>query len=75
MGSPIWDYPKDVSSDYLKQINSEVKREVVDKATKMITRRYVKIHRDNHYWDCEAEVTAAALMLGLLKSNNIEDEP
>lgn len=74
MGSPVWEYPRDVSPEYLKQINSEVKREVVDKATKTITRRYMKLHRDNHYWDCEAEVTAAALMLGLLKTTNIEDE-
>lgn len=68
-GSPIWEYPKDVPPEYLKQINSEVKREMVDKVTKAITWRYVKIRPDNHMWDTEAMTTAAALMLGLLKDN------
>ena len=68
-GSPIWEYPKDVPHEYLKQINSEIKREMVDKTTKQITHRYVKLHRDNHMWDTEAMTTAAALMVGLLKEH------
>lgn len=68
-GSPVWEYPKDVPPEYLKQINSEVKREMVDKATKAITHRYVKLRHDNHMWDTEAMTTAAALMLGLLKDH------
>lgn len=68
-GSPVWEYPKDVSPEYIKQINSEIKREVVDKGTKTITHRYVKLRADNHMWDTEAMTTAAALMLGLLKDH------
>jgi len=74
MGSPVWEYGLDTPKDYLKQIVAEAKREVVDKFTKTIQRRYVRIHRDNHMGDCEAMVTAVALMLGLLRETVVDAE-
>jgi hypothetical protein len=67
VGAPFWEYPRDIGPFYLKQLNSEVKRDVVNKATKQITRRYVKTRRDNHIWDCEAMQVCAAMMTGVLR--------
>ena len=71
LGAPHWEFPHDVSDagaeGYLSQINSEVKRDTVDKATKQVKMRYVKVRTHNHLWDCEAMQVAAAMMVGLLK--------
>jgi phage terminase large subunit GpA-like protein len=67
-GSPIWEFPKDVSPEYLAQLNSEMKRETLDKRTKKMALRWLKIgSRANHLWDCEAMQVAVAAMFRLLK--------
>ena len=63
-----WEVPQDASEDYVHQIDSEVKREVINKATGQVHKRYVKIKKDNHLWDCEAMQVAAAMMVGALRS-------
>lgn len=66
-GAP-WETPDDVSTDYVHQIASEVKKEVVNKVTKGIGQRWVRIRKDNHLWDCEAMATVVALIKGLVGS-------
>lgn len=61
-----WMLPKDIGDEYLSQINSEVKRDVVNKKTGEIKQLYVKL-KANHLWDCEAMQVAAALMMRLLR--------
>ena len=64
-GPPHWEFGEDVSEAYLFQLNSEVKREVVDKKTKRPVMRWVSF-RDNHLWDCEAMQVTAAMLMGVL---------
>jgi len=66
-GPDVWAFPSDVGPEYMKQIVSEVKRDVVDKATKAITQRYVPLYRDNHAWDCEAMQVVAASITHILR--------
>ena len=61
-----WDIPDDISPEYLKQIDSEEKREIISPKTKMVELRYVRIHKANHLWDCEAMQMAAAAMMNLV---------
>ncbi len=61
-----WGIPDDVSQEWLKQIDSEAKREVTNAKTKQVDYRWVKVRRDNHGWDVEAEQIVAALMLKLI---------
>ena len=61
-----WEIPDDCSSEYLKQIDSETKREIANSKTKQIEYRWVKTRRDNHAWDVEAEQIVAALMVGII---------
>ena len=61
-----WEIPDDVSQEYLKQIDSESKREVTNSKTKQVDFRWVKVRRDNHAWDCEAMQIVAALMLRII---------
>ena len=65
-GAPYWEFPMDVSQDWMKQMNSEVKREKVHKETKKLTLQWVKL-RANHLWDCEAMQVAVAMMINVLK--------
>ena len=75
-GSPIWEFPRDVSSEYLAQLNSEMKRETLDKRTKRMVLRWLQIgSRANHLWDCEAMQVAVATMLKLLRSETPVDDP
>jgi len=69
-GSPVWEFPADASKDYLEQINSEVKKDLIDKVTKQVKQRYVKF-RANHLWDCESMQVAAAMMLGVIKAREV----
>ena len=46
--------------------DSEIKKEVVSKADKSVAMRWVRIHRDNHLWDCECMQVAAAMMMRIL---------
>lgn len=61
-----WETPDDVSSDYIHQIASEVKKDYINKATKAVSQRWVRVRKDNHLWDCEAMQTAIALVKGLV---------
>lgn len=64
-----WETPDDVSGDYIHQIASEVKRDVVNKTTKAVASRWVRIRKDNHLWDCEAMQTLFAIFNGFLGSS------
>jgi hypothetical protein len=64
-GAP-WMVPDDAPKEYLRQIDSEQKREVVSPITRQTEYRWVKVRKDNHAWDCEAMQVVAALMLRLL---------
>lgn len=75
-GSPRWEFPRDVSSEYLAQLNSEMKREVLDKGTKRMKLRWARIgSRANHLWDCEAMQVAVATMFKLLRPEAPVDDP
>jgi phage terminase large subunit GpA-like protein len=61
-----WDIPDDVPQEYLKQIDSEIKREMVNSKTKQSEFRWVKTRNNNHAWDVEAMQIVAALMLKII---------
>jgi len=63
-----WELPKDVTSEYRAQMNSEIKKQIVtNRITGATAFRWCQIqHRGNHLWDCETYQTAAAMMMGLL---------
>ena len=61
-----WEIPDDAPEEYLKQIDSEAKREIVNGKTKQVEYRWVKVRRDNHGWDVEAMQIVAALMLKII---------
>ena len=61
-----WDIPDDASTDFLKQIDSEMKREVTNSKTKQVDYRWVRTRNNNHAWDVEAMQIVAALMLKLI---------
>ena len=64
-----WETPDDVSGDYIHQIASEVKRDVVNATTKAVGSRWVRVRKDNHLWDCEAMQTVFAIFNGFLGSS------
>ena len=59
-----WETPSDISKDYIHQINSEMKMDVKS-SSGHIVKRWVKIKKDNHLWDCEAMNLVAAVMVGV----------
>lgn len=61
-----WDIPDDAPQEYLRQIDAEVKREMVNSKTKQAEFRWVKTRNANHAWDVEAMQIVAALMLKLI---------
>jgi len=61
-----WHIPDDVSQDWLKQIDSEVKREMPNAKTNQVDFRWVRIRNNNHAWDVEAMQIVAAMMLKLI---------
>lgn len=65
-GPEHWGFPRDIGPEYMAQVTAEVKKDVVDKTTKAIVRRYVPIRRDNHAWDCEAMQVVAASITKIL---------
>lgn len=67
-GSPTWEFPQDAPPEYVRHMNSEKKRQTVDKKTKKMRLRWTATGRDNHLWDAEAMNVVAAQMLGLLPS-------
>jgi len=66
IGAPTWEFPQDVPEEYRRHLNSEVKRDTVDKTTKRLRKRWTFVGRPNHLWDCEAMQVTAALLLRLL---------
>lgn len=55
-----WHLPEDASNDYCKQVVSEAR--TVKPSGKVV---WVKIFRDNHFFDCEVLQVAAAYSVGL----------
>ena len=64
--SAAWEIPDDVSQDWIKQIDSEVKREMVNAKTKQAEYRWVRIRNNNHAFDVEAMQVVAALMMKII---------
>lgn len=65
-GTPYWEFPVDVSQEWLAQMNSEVKRERINSKTKKLKMEWVKL-KPNHLWDCEAMQVAVAMMVEILR--------
>jgi hypothetical protein len=63
---PAFEIGEDVPSEYLAQLDSEVKKEITNPTTKQVEHRWTKKRRDNHAWDLRAEAVVAALMIGLM---------
>jgi hypothetical protein len=75
-GIAPFEIPNDVISDYPDQMTSEIKKEVVNKATGEVSQRWVRIgSRANHLWDCECMQVVAANMMGCLRLGDEETGP
>lgn len=64
---PEWTLPKDTGSsmeDYLAQITSEKRVERTD-ARGHTHYEWVRVRKDNHYWDCECMILVAAMISGV----------
>jgi phage terminase large subunit GpA-like protein len=61
-----WEVPQDISENYLKQIDSEVKKDFVNTQDKSVKYRWVKIKKDNHIWDCETMNLLMAIMINIV---------
>ena len=63
-----FEIPKDVVNVYAAHMTAERKKDVVNKVTGEVTRRWERIRtRDNHLWDCECMQVAWSLMMRLLR--------
>lgn len=71
--SKYWGRPKDEPMGYADQLDSEVKKIVVDKRGRERA-MWVAVKLDNHARDCEAMQVVAALMSGVLRGSTDEDE-
>lgn len=60
-----WEQPDNIEPEYAYQLDSEVKREVVNKETKQTSNIWVKF-RPNHAWDTEVLQTLGACIMGLI---------
>jgi phage terminase large subunit GpA-like protein len=63
---PAWMLPDDVSPEYIKQIDSERKEEVINAKTRQSQYIWKKFRKDNHAWDCEAMQIVAAMIMKLI---------
>ena len=73
--SATWEIPDDAGVDDHTHINSEIKKDVVQKVTKQIIRRWCRIgSRPNHGWDCEVMQIVAALIKGVIAAPVAEAE-
>jgi hypothetical protein len=73
--SATWEIPDDAGVDYHTHINSEIKKDVIQKVTKQIIRRWCRIgSRANHGWDCEVMQIVAALIKGVIAAPVAEAE-
>ena len=74
--SATWEIPDDAGVDYHTHINSEIKKDVIQKVTKQIIRRWCRIgSRPNHGWDCEVMQIVAALIKGVIAAPLAEEKP
>ena len=72
-GSPVWEHPRDISRDWMAHMNSEIKRDTVDRVTKQVKQRYVLVKKHNHLWDCEAMQLVAAAYFRILSQIDRQD--
>lgn len=79
---PAFEVPDDIEDPtlpenqrYHSQIRSEVKRDVINKTTNAVTRRYVKTRRHNHAVDTEGMGVVFALIKGVVGHAEIEEPP
>lgn len=63
-----WETPSDLSKEYIYQIASEAKVDVVTGSAKAVSSIWRRIRKDNHLFDCEAMQTAFAVFNNLLGS-------
>lgn len=63
-----WQIPDDIGSEYLRQIDAEVRR------GEGKTARWVKRHNDNHAVDCETMQIVLASIFGLIGTPESETE-
>lgn len=62
-----WEVEKDITPELHGHLFSEVEKDVINKSTKAVERRFVRIgSRQNHTWDCEAMQVVGALIRGML---------
>lgn len=61
-----WEVPQDISEAYLEQIDSEVKKDLINKVDGSVKARWVKIKKHNHLWDCETMNLMMAIMLNIV---------
>lgn len=62
-----WEVEKDITLELHGHLFSEVEKDVINKSTKAVERRFVRIgSRQNHTWDCEAQQVVGALIRGML---------
>jgi hypothetical protein len=67
-GTPSFEIPADCPPEYQQHMTAEIKRDILNKVTGQVTRRWVKIgDRANHLWDMEALQVVGALMCGFLR--------
>lgn len=67
-GTSRFAIPSDCPPEYQLHMTAEIKRDVLNKVTGQLTRRWVRIgDRQNHLWDMEALQVVGALMCGLLR--------
>ena len=66
-----WEVPFDVPESYKKQIDAEVKREMVAPGSGAISYKWHLRRRDNHAWDCEVYQIAAAMSCRVLAYHEI----
>lgn len=59
--------------EYDKQIYSEGLKDVVDKKSGIMTKRWLQLHQDNHFWDCEVLNLVAAIRANAFSATKINE--
>lgn len=68
-----WRLPFDLPQFYFKQIDSEVKKRTINKNTKQIEERWIRVYKHNHIWDCECMQVVFAYSSGLIDDFSLEE--
>ena len=58
-----WTIPRSVGREYLQQVTAERREESTDGRGR-ISFKWRRVRRDNHLWDCEVMIAAAAVITG-----------